>query len=46
MQARVKIAIISKAVVPDIALIDPVVLTTMDPLLTAYTGMDALVHAI
>ena len=45
-QARVKIAIISKAVVPDIALIDPVVLTTMDPLLTAYTGLDALVHAI
>ena len=45
-QARVKIAIISKAVVPDIALIDPIVLTTMDPLLTAYTGMDALVHAI
>ena len=45
-QARVKIAIISKAVVPDIALIDPVVLSTMAPLLTAYTGMDALVHAI
>jgi len=45
-QARVKIAIISKAVVPDIALIDPVVLTTMDSMLTAYTGIDALVHAI
>ena len=45
-QARVKIAIISKSVVPDIALIDPVTLTTMDPLLTAYTGVDALVHAI
>lgn len=43
---KVKIAIISKAVVPDVALIDPVTLTTMDPYLTACTGMDALVHAI
>jgi alcohol dehydrogenase class IV len=44
--ARVKIAIISKAVVPDTAIIDPVLLTTMDARLTACTGMDALVHAI
>jgi alcohol dehydrogenase class IV len=43
---RVKIAIISKAVVPDVALIDPATLVTMDPYLTACTGMDALVHAI
>ncbi len=43
---RSKIAIISKAVVPDVALIDPVTLTTKDPYLTACTGMDALVHAI
>jgi len=43
---RVKIAIISKAVVPDVALIDPKTLLTMDPHLTACTGMDALVHAI
>jgi alcohol dehydrogenase class IV len=43
---RVKIAIISKSVVPDIALIDPVTLLTMDPMLTACTGIDALVHAI
>jgi alcohol dehydrogenase class IV len=43
---RVKIAIISKAVVPDVALIDPRTLVTMDPYLTACTGMDALVHAI
>lgn len=45
-QEKVKIAIISKAVVPDVSLIDPVVLTTMDAALTAFTGMDALVHAI
>ncbi|MDM8566544.1 iron-containing alcohol dehydrogenase [Candidatus Halobeggiatoa sp. HSG11] len=42
----IKIAIISKAVVPDVALIDPMTLITMDPYLSACTGMDALVHAI
>jgi alcohol dehydrogenase class IV len=31
--------------VPDIALIDPVPLTTLTSELTAYTGMDALTHA-
>lgn len=43
---RVKIAVISKTVVPDVALIDPVTTSTMDAYLTACTGMDALVHAI
>ena len=43
---RTKVTIISKAVVPDVALVDPVVLTTMDPYLTACTGMDALTHGI
>jgi len=42
----VKRAIISKKVVPDLALIDPVPLLTMDMYLTACTGMDALTHAI
>ena len=42
----VKKAIISKMVVPDLALIDPVPLLTADPYLTACTGMDALTHAI
>lgn len=41
-----KIAIISKALVPDLALIDPLATTTMNRQLTAATGMDALVHAI
>lgn len=45
-EERVKIAIISKAVVPDVALIDPLTTLTMDPYLTACTGIDALVHAI
>jgi alcohol dehydrogenase len=43
---RVKIAIISKAVVPDVALIDPITTTTMNDYLTMYTGFDALTHAI
>ncbi len=43
---RVKIAIVSKSVVPDVALVDPETLTTMDPYLTACTGLDALTHAI
>jgi alcohol dehydrogenase class IV len=42
---KYKMAIISKAVVPDVALIDPMVLTSMDNFLTACTGMDALSHA-
>lgn len=43
---QVKIAVVSKAVVPDVALVDPLTLTSMDPYLTACTGMDALSHAI
>lgn len=43
---RYKMAIISKAVVPDVALIDPLVLTSMSGFLTACTGIDALAHAI
>lgn len=43
---RVKIAIVSKVVVPDVALLDPQTTTTMDPYLTACTGLDALTHAI
>lgn len=45
-ESRVKRSIISKAVVPDAALIDPEMTLTMDQYLTACTGMDALVHAI
>ncbi len=42
----VKIAIVSKMVVPDVALIDPKTTTTMPKDLTAFTGLDALTHAI
>ncbi len=43
---KVKIAIVSKTMVPDAALIDPVLTTTMDAELTACTGLDALTHAV
>lgn len=45
-QRNVKIAIVSKTVVPDAALIDPTTTTTMDEHLTACTGLDTLTHAI
>jgi alcohol dehydrogenase class IV len=41
-----KIAIVSKAVVPDLSLLDPATLATMPTDLAACTGMDALTHAI
>ncbi|WP_017937392.1 alcohol dehydrogenase-like regulatory protein ErcA [Zestomonas thermotolerans] len=43
---RMKFSIVSKAVVPDVSLIDPETTLTMDPFLSACTGIDALVHAI
>lgn len=43
---RAKKAIISKALVPDVALIDPETTVTMDPYVTACTGIDALSHGI
>jgi len=43
---RYKMAIISKSLVPDVALIDPETTLTMAPYLTACTGLDALTHAI
>jgi len=45
-EERYKAAIISKTMVPDVALIDPETTTTLDKALTACTGMDALTHAI
>lgn len=42
---EVKIAIVSKMAIPDIALVDPLTTVSMPPELTAETGMDALCHA-
>lgn len=41
-----KMTIISKTLVPDIAIVDPYTLVTKDSTLTAATGMDVLTHAI
>ena len=43
---RRKIAIVSKALVPDVSLLDPELTVTMPPELTAHTGLDALTHAV
>ncbi|SNB46115.1 alcohol dehydrogenase-like regulatory protein ErcA [Geobacter sp. DSM 9736] len=45
-ERRKKFAIISKIIVPDAALIDPVTTTSMPPELTFHTGMDSLCHAV
>ena len=45
-EERMKFSIVSKAAVPDVSLIDPETTLSMDPFLSACTGIDALVHAI
>ena len=45
-QKSYKMAIVSKAVVPDVALVDSETTTTMDAALTSHTGLDALCHAV
>jgi len=43
---KVKIAIVSKTVVPDASLLDPAATVTMDRDLTINTGLDAMTHAV
>jgi alcohol dehydrogenase class IV len=43
---RLKVTIGGRALVPEISVTDPELLTTMSAELTAYTGIDALSHAI
>jgi alcohol dehydrogenase class IV len=43
---RFKVTIGGRALVPDISLTDPELLTTMSAQLSAHTGLDALSHAI
>lgn len=45
-EERLKFAVISKAIVPDVALIDADTIRTLSPYIIACTAMDALVHAI
>ncbi len=43
---KVKMTIVSRAIMPEISLVDPCLLKTKSPELIAATGMDALTHAI
>lgn len=43
---KIKMTIISKSLVPDISITDPLMLITKEQHITAYTGMDALTHGI
>lgn len=45
-ERQIKMTIVSKSLVPDIAIIDPDVLATKSARLTASTGLDVLTHAI
>ena len=44
-QRHVKVAIISKSIVPDVSLIDPETTLSMGASLSIHTGLDALTHA-
>ncbi len=43
---KMKMTILSRAIMPDISLVDPRLLQTKSPELMAATGMDALTHAL
>lgn len=45
-ERKIKMTIISKSLVPDIAISDPLILSTVSSKVTANTGMEALSHAI
>jgi len=44
--AREKKAIVSPHIIPDVALVDPLLTVTAPPAVTAATGLDALSHAV
>lgn len=43
---RMKLTIADRSLVPNVSVVDPTLLSTMSPELTAHTGIDALSHAI
>jgi len=43
---KLKMSIISKSLVPDIAIVDPELVQTMDAKLAAATGLDAFTHGV
>jgi len=46
VQEKLKKAIVSPYILPRVACIDPLLTVSMPPRVTAFTGMDALTHAI
>ncbi|GAC70674.1 iron-containing alcohol dehydrogenase [Gordonia soli] len=45
-ERRTKITIIGRALVPDVTVIDPTLLTTLPPEVAAQSGMDVLTHCV
>jgi len=45
-RANLKVSLVSSCIVPDVAVVDPRLTVSLPPRLTAYTGIDALTHAI
>ena len=45
-EAKRKYAISDLALIPDVAVLDPQLIVGLPPAMTAYTGMDALTHAV
>lgn len=45
-ERRLKMSFVSRSLIPDIALIDPTLLSTVKPRMAATTGIDTLAHAI
>lgn len=45
-EAQVKIGVVSSLLFPHLALVDPELTVSLPPAVTAYTGIDALIHAI
>ncbi len=45
-ERRLKMSFVSRSLIPEIALIDPNLLSTVNPRLAATTGIDTLAHAI
>jgi alcohol dehydrogenase class IV len=43
---KIKYPIVSPEIIPDIAIVDPEIPSTMPPHITANTGMDVLAHAV